>query len=84
MSTLKSEVLKRRVSLAATARFEYLEDGRVKMYVTTPDWSVVDDDATDAPQREILNYDFDCQAHYEDWLNAADIPDCNLAYAKSN
>jgi len=35
MSALKSEVLKYRTSLAATARFEYLEDGRVKMYVTT-------------------------------------------------
>jgi len=75
MSTLKSEVLKRRASLAAKARFEHFEDGRVKMYVTIPDWSAVDDDATSAPLREILNYDFDCQAHYEDWLNAIDIPD---------
>lgn len=73
--SIKPEVLKYRTQLATTARFEYLVDGRVKMYVTVPDWSGVDDDAVDAPLREVLNFDFDCQAHFHDWLNAVDIPD---------
>lgn len=73
--SIKLEVLKYRTELAARARFVYLADGRIKMYVLTPDWSQADEVATTAPLREILNYDFDCQAHFHDWLNAVDIPD---------
>lgn len=74
MKANKADIIAYRAWLASTARYQYLEDGSIKVYVMLQDWSAADLTATEAPLREFLYYDFNCLEDANAWLRADDIP----------